>query len=98
MKATKKKKPRPYPVTTEDDSQFVITLDFGGQIVEGKGNTLLQALQSLKKPVKITTKSVIAITDGQKKFSRPLTVPMATRLFYPAAQIYHAKNFANLLK
>lgn len=70
----------------------------GDMVIEGTGSTVLDALHSLTKPVKITTKSIITITNGEKHFSRGLTIPMANRLFYPAAQIYHAKNFELLLK
>ena len=38
------------------------------------------------------------VTHGEKKHSRALTIPLAKRLFYPAAQIFHAKNFELLLK
>ncbi len=77
---------------------FSIVLKFDSLVLNGSGETMLDALRAIRKPIKITTKSTIAITHGEKKFTRVLTVPMATRLFYPAAQIYHARNFSQLLK
>ena len=77
---------------------FVVSLKLDKTTLEGKGVTVLEALQAIPKPVKITTKSVLTVTNGEKKHSRPLTIPLAKRLFYPAAQIYHAKNLESLLK
>lgn len=82
----------------KDTPRYAITLKMGDTLIASTGSTLLQALHSLTKPVKITTKSIITVTHGEKQFSRGLTIPMANRLFYPAAQIYHAKNYALLLK
>ncbi len=94
-----KKKPRPYKVSKpEEKPQVKVSLNFAGTVVESKGDTVLTALRALKKPAKITTKSVITITKGEKTHSRPLTIPLANRLFYPGAQIYHAKFFEMFLK
>lgn len=77
---------------------FVVSLQLGNVKLEGSGSTILEALQSLKKPVKITTKSVLTVQKGDKTHSRALTIPLAKRLFYPGAQLYHAKNLELLLK
>ena len=95
MKKTTKRKPKPY---VDTKSPYVVSLNLAGTVIEGKGETILDALRSMKKPVKITTKSVLTVTDGVKSHTRPLTIPLANRLFYPAAQIYHAKNLASVLK
>ena len=89
----KKRKPRPYKVAV-----LAVTLKLGDTTLEGSGDTVLEALRAIKKPVKITTKSILTVTKGDKKHSRGLTVPLAKRLFYPAAQQYHAKNLELLLK
>lgn len=75
-----------------------VSLKFGATSLEGTGASVLEALRAIKKPEKITTKSVLTITSGDKTHSRALTVPLAKRLFYPAAQIHHAKNLALLIK
>lgn len=80
------------------EPQFSVSLRLDQTTLEGKGATVLEALQAIKKPVKITTKSVLTVARGDKSHSRALTIPLAKRLFYPAAQIYHAKNLELLLK
>lgn len=77
---------------------YSVSLNLAGTTLEGTGDSVLEALRAIKKPVKITTKSILTVSKGDKKHSRPLTVPLAQRLFYPAAQIYHAKSFELLLK
>jgi len=75
-----------------------VSLKLDTTVLQGAGATVLEALRSIEKPVKITTKSVLTVTDGTKTHSRPLTIPRAQRLFYPAAQIYIAKDLALFLK
>lgn len=75
-----------------------VSLQLDKTTLEGSGATVLEALRAIKKPVKITTKSVLTVTKGDKKHSRPLTIPLAKRMFYPGAQLYHAKNLELLLK
>lgn len=77
---------------------FTVTLQLDKTTLEGKGNTVLEALRKIKKPVKITTKSILTITKGDKKHSRGLTIPLAKRLFYPAAQMYYARDWERLMK
>lgn len=77
---------------------YSLSLKLGDTVLKGSGETVLEALRAIKKPVKITTKSVLSLTKGEKKHSRVLTIPLAKRLFYPAAQIYYAKDFELLLK
>ena len=85
---TKKKKPKP----------CVVTLTLGDNTLVGSGETVLAALRAIKKPVKITTKSVLTVTKDNKTHLRPLTIPLAKRLFYPASQIHVAKNLDLVLK
>lgn len=82
----------------EGAPQFSVSLQLDKTTLEGHGATVLEALRAIKKPVKITTKSVLTVSRGDKKHSRGLTIPLAKRLFYPAAQIYHAKAWELLLK
>ncbi|MBP9771422.1 MAG: hypothetical protein KBD16_00645 [Candidatus Pacebacteria bacterium] len=81
-----------------DDTNVTVSLSLGTTTIQGTGPSVLAALKALEKPIKITTKSVITVSKGTKSHSRPLTIPLAQRLFYPAAQIYQAKNFELLLK
>lgn len=89
------KKPRK-PYTRKKG--YSISLDFAGKVISAKGATLLEALRAIPKPVKITTKSILTVSKGDKKHSRSLTVPLAKRLFYPAFQFLQAKNLELLLK
>ena len=89
-----KKKPSKGASATE----FSVSLQLDKETLKGTGLTVLEALRAIKKPIKITTKSILTVSNGVKTHSRPLTIPLAKRLFYPAAQIYHAKNLSLLLK
>ena len=75
-----------------------MTLKIGDDIHEGKGETVLAALQAIKKPVKIFNKAILSVTDGEKKHARPLTVVQARRLFFPMTQVVISKNLAYNLK
>ena len=77
---------------------ITVSLKLDKTTLEGNGVTVLEALRAIKKPVKITTKSVLTITKGKKSHSRNLTIPLAKRLFYPASQIYWAKDLELLMK
>lgn len=77
---------------------YTVALQLDKTTLEGKGNSVLEALRAIKKPVKITTKSILTVTKGDKKHSRGLTIPLAKRLFYPGAQLYIAKDLAVLMK
>ena len=89
---------KPKASAPPDDEKYSVSLKLDNTILEGSGETVLDALRALPKPDKITTKSIITVSKGDKRHSRPLTVPLANRLFFPAAQIYHAKNYELLLK
>ena len=98
-----KKTAKPRKVKKVDAPQaeipvFVVTLQLDKTILHGSGNTVLEALRAIEKPVKITTKSVLTVTNGQKTHSRPLTIPLAKRLFFPGFQLHQAKNLELLMK
>ena len=78
--------------------RYNVSLNLADTTLKGSGVSILEALRAIKKPVKITTKSVLTVTYGKKRHSRPLTIPLAKRLFYPASQMYIAKNLALLMK
>ena len=70
----------------------------GVKTIESSGKTLLEALQSAKRPLKITTKMLLTVKNGKRGVEQNLTVPMAKRIFYPAIQTYLAKQLERLLK
>ena len=75
-----------------------ITLTFENETHKGTGETILEALKSIQRPDKITTKGTILVVDGENRFERVLTVPQAKRLFYPLAQAFLSKGLALGLK
>lgn len=77
---------------------FSIKIKLGDSNLEGRGATVLEALRAIKKPVKITTKSVLTVSNGVKTFSRALTIPLATRLFRHGFQPIQARNLELLIK
>ena len=97
-KSPKKVKEASFEVATPQSPRFGVSLKLDNTVIEGFGDSVLAALRSLKKPVKITTKSVLTVTRGNLKHLRPLTIPLAKRLFYPASQVYLAKNLELVMK
>jgi hypothetical protein len=77
---------------------FHVSLQLDKTILEGKGATMLEAIRAMPKPVKITTKSVLTIIKGDKKHTRALTIPLATRLFRYGFQPIQAHQLEVLLK
>lgn len=77
---------------------YKISLSIGADEYKSNGATLLEALETLKQPVKISVKSVLKVSEGKRKFEKPLTVPQAKRLFYPLARNILAKSFEYNLK
>ena len=76
MKKSTKKKIR------EASPNFSITLNVGGQVYKGKGETALDALQAIPKPIKLMSKGTFFITDGAKKFETLMYPIRLRRLFY----------------
>lgn len=79
-------------------AEVSVSLQLDKTVLQATGATVLEALNALKKPVKITTKSVLTVMKGNKTHSRPLTIPLAKRLFYPGTQLAQAKHLELLLK
>lgn len=84
--------------TKVETPAFVVSLKLDKTTLEGKGATALEALRAIEKPVKITTKSVLTVSKGDKTHTRALTIPLAKRLFYPGFQLIQAHNLELLLK
>ena len=78
--------------------EYILTINLADQVLKGKGTTALEALQSIKKPVKIFTKANIELTCG-KKSMKTTWIPMKVkRLFFPLAQGIMSKQLEYLLK
>jgi hypothetical protein len=101
MDTLAKRRGRPPKVRTDTSATselFTATLTLGEQELTATGTTVQEALEALTKPKKITTKSVLTVTQGNKSHSRNLTIPLAKRLFMPISQMGLAKGIALQLK
>lgn len=91
----KAKRGRPRKV--EDDEtpvkEFSITLQLGDYITQGSGSSMLEALQSIPKPLKISTKGAVVLSNGSKTRTLSYTPFQVKRLFFPLAQKVIAKQF-----
>lgn len=103
-KKTTKKETTKEPVAKVEDKapevkpKYTITVNLGDGERTGTGETVLEALQAVHKPVKIFTKTFVTITDG-KRTKEMMFMPLrAKRLFYPHAQVYVARELEFLLK
>lgn len=92
-----KKKKNIQPISVAD-KKFKISIKLGNMVIEGKGATVLEALQSIPVPLKITTKGILNISQGKKKKELVYTIPKLKRLFYPKAQPILVKYLGALLK
>lgn len=78
--------------------KYILTITLGDDVLKGEGNTALQALKSIKQPVKIFTKGTIRLTYKDKKMEQTWLPFRIKRLFYPIAQSLLAKQLNLLLK
>lgn len=63
--------------------KFSVTLTLGNQTYRGEGETAIDALQAVPKPVKLSGKGVFFMTDGERKTREVLMYPVRLRrLFY----------------
>ncbi len=85
-------------MTSKKESPYKISLVVGEDTIKGKGDSIYQALVSLKKPTKITAKSFLTLSKGTKSVERMYMPLAAKRLFYPVAQQILAKQLELLLK
>jgi hypothetical protein len=89
MPKTKKKK---------TGSEYQISLTFGEYEIGGSGSTALAAIQSLPVPVKIVSKGLLKLTNGQKKVELMWMPAKLKRVFQPLAQSVMAKQLEYLMK
>ena len=86
------------PPAPEPEATYFLTLNLAGQISEGKGVSMFEALRNLQKPVKITTKATLRIEHEGKAKEIYYTPNKLKRVFYPASHQILAKSFALALK
>lgn len=102
--------PRPKKVKVEEEvivkapakvattKGYIIKMTLGTTVLKGKGDNMLEALQSIEEPVKIFTKCDIEISHGGKSMKQTWVPLKARRLFQKISQPVLAKQFTSLLK
>ena len=80
---TTPKRGRPKKVVADE---YVIDITLSDKVFKGSGKTALEALQSISKPDKITTKGIFKISLGKLSKELLMMPPRMKRVFYPAAQ------------
>ena len=79
------------------EKTFTLSLALGDKVYKGKGKTFLEALQTLEMPVKIMSKAILTISDGERSYEIDYTPVRTKRLFWKNAQPIIAKQFMLLL-
>lgn len=79
-------------------TKYSISITQGDKTYKGSGDSALEALKSVAKPLKIISKVFLTIKQGKRKAEMMFTPVRAKRLFYPNAQLYAAKQLEYLMK
>ena len=82
---------------TKKEKVFTLSLALGDKVYKSKGSTMLEALQTLPMSVKIMSKAILTISDGELSYDIDFTPVRIKRLFWKNAQPIIAKQFMLLL-
>ena len=82
----------------EPVSDYSISVELGDITVKGQGKTMLEALESMKPPLKVITKAFVTVTQDKRRYEHSLFPTQAKKLFHKIARITLAKNYELLLK
>ncbi len=82
---------------TKKEKTYSLNLSLGDKTYKGKGETMLEALKDLKMPVKIMSKAILTISDGERSYGLDYLPLKTKRLFWKNAQPILAKQFMMLL-
>lgn len=78
---------------------FTVDINFvGDSSLRGKGETILEALESITPPVKVFSKGIIRVTDGTKVMEETWMPKRMRRVFRPLSQGFVAKELEYLMK
>ena len=72
---------------------FSISLSLGDKVYKSKGSSFVEALLSLPMPVKIMSKAILTISDGNGSAELDYTPRTTKRLFWKTARPTLAKQF-----
>ncbi len=65
----------------EEQKKYKLTLEVGGQVSKAEGETMLEALNNLKRPEFIKTKGILRAEYGELKAVRLMNIVRIKRLF-----------------
>lgn len=78
--------------------KYRLVLTMGDQIIAGEGDSVLEILEKMERPVKVTTKVMVTGTYDDKSFVQMLFPDRAKRLFYKVSRPVIAKQLQLLLR
>ena len=88
MSKTKQTKKATQP--TKDAENYIVSLDYGGNIQEVSGKTVLEAFKKVTLPIKNTHKAILTVTKGNKSYEQMLQPSRIKQMFSKHSDI--AKN------
>ena len=77
---------------------YNLTLTLADKVLKGKGETVLEALQSIKEPIKVFTKGDIVLKYGNKEMKQTWNPVKVRVMFRKLSQPILAKQFTYLLR
>ena len=67
--------------------KYKLSLNVGGETYSSEGSTMLEALNSLKRPDKLMSKSILTVSTGKDSKTLLLQPARAKRFFYNSAGV-----------
>ena len=83
---------------TKKEKVFSLSLALGDKVYKSKGANFLEALKALEMPVKIMSKAILTISDGELSYDLDYLPLKTKRLFWKNAQPLLAKQFLMLVR
>ena len=77
---------------------FTMTICMGDKTYTAKGKTIVECLEKIEKPVKITTKATLTIKRGDRKLVRGMQIVPMRRMLFPAFYEQNAKTLSLAFK
>lgn len=75
-----------------------LSITFGDEVLKGKGETMLEAIESITPPVKIFLKGIVRATDGKKQVEKVWLPKRMRRMFMGISKKYVADELTYLMK
>lgn len=70
---------------------FKIRVTVNGQVYEGNGETMVEAVQSVPRPSKVSTKGIVSVQYGDKSKQMVFTPMRLRKFFQPISKHVMAK-------